>query len=72
MTAREDVRKIEERMGHPQDDIGQRNGHDVIYGSELRLCIEREGFQIGITAVDSERLFQALTYLRAFFPEKMK
>lgn len=72
MTALEDVRRIEELIGHPEDDIGQRNGHDVIYGSELRLCIEREGFQIGITAVDSERLFQALTYLRAFFPEKMK
>lgn len=72
MTAREDVRKIEELIGHPEDDIGQRNGHDVIYGSELRLSIEREGFQIGITAVDSERLFQAMTYLRALFPEKMK
>lgn len=72
MTAREDVRKIEELMGHPEDDMGQRNGHEVLYGSELNLCIEREGFQIGIKAVDSERLFQALTYLRAFFPEKMK
>lgn len=72
MTAREDVRKIEEIMGHPEDDIGQRNGHDVIYGSELRFSIEREGFQIGITAVDSDNFFQALTYLRAFFPEVKK
>ena len=72
MTAREDVRKIEELIGHPEDDIGQRNGHDVLYGSELRLCIEREGFQIGITAVDSDNLRQALTYLRALFPEEKK
>lgn len=34
MTSREDVRKIEEQIGHPEDDIGQCNGHDVIYGSE--------------------------------------
>lgn len=72
MTAREDVRKIEELMGHPEDDMGQRNGHDVLYGSELSLCIEREGFQICIKAVDSDNFCQALTYLRAFFPEKMK
>lgn len=72
MTAREDVRKIEELIGHPDDDMGQRNGHDVIYGSELRLSIEREGFQIGITAVDSDNFYQALTYLRAFFPEGKK
>lgn len=72
MTAREEVKKIEEIMGHPEDDIGQRNGHDVIYGSELRLSIEREGFQIGITAVDSDNFYQSLTYLRAFFPEVKK
>ena len=72
MTAREDVRKIEERIGHPEDDMGQRNGHEVLYGSELNLCIEREGFQIGIKAVDSDNLRQALTYLRALFPEVKK
>ena len=72
MTAREEVRKIEEIMGHPEDDIGQRNGHDALYGSELRLSIEREGFQIDITAVDSDNFCQALTYLRALFPEEKK
>lgn len=72
MTAREDVRKIEELIGHPDDDMGQYNGGDALYGSELELCLVREGFQVHIKAVDSERLFQALTYLRAFFPEVKK
>lgn len=72
MTAREDVRKIEELIGHPDDDMGQYNGGDVLYGSELELSLVREGFQVSIKAVDSERLFQALTYLRAFFPEVKK
>lgn len=72
MTAREDVRKIEELIGHPDDDMGQYNGGDVLYGSELELCLVREGFQVHIKAIDSERLFQALTYLRALFPEVKK
>lgn len=72
MTAREDVRKIEELKGHPDDDMGQYNDGDALYGSELELCLVREGFQVRIKAVDSDNFCQALTYLRAFFPEKMK
>lgn len=68
----EDVRKIEELMGHPEDDMGQYNGGDALYCSELELRLVREGFQVSIKAVDSDNFCQALTYLRAFFPEKMK
>ena len=72
MTAREEVRKIEELMGHPDDDMGQYNGGDALYSSELELCLTREGFQVSIKAIDSERLLQALTFLRALFPEEKK
>lgn len=72
MTAREDVRKIEELIGHPEDDMGARNGGNQLYGSEMELTLRREGFQVDIMAVDSERLFQDLTYLRALFPEEKK
>lgn len=64
------VSEIEKRLGFPDDDMGQYNGSDVLYGSELELNLTREGFQIRIKAVDSERLRQALTYLRALFPEE--
>ena len=63
---RKTLEEIEKALGHPDDDMGQRTGHDALYGTE------REGFDVGIKAVDSDNLRQALTYLRALFPEEKK
>ena len=69
---RKTLEEIEKALGHPDDDMGQRNGHDALYGTELELCLRREGFDVGIKAVDSDNLRQALTYLRALFSEEKK
>lgn len=64
------LEKIEKEIGYPDDDRGQFNRANALYGSELSLNLEREGFSINIQAVDSLRFRHALLYLRALFPKE--